>query len=256
MEPQLKFQNKSALVTGSNRGIGAGIAKLLATQGARVAVTYSNPNSKAKAEETLHSLPKVNAGEHILLEMNMSDESSIETAIQKCIESFGGLDFLVNNAGITKDALLLRMKTEQFDQVIQTNLRGCFIATRAATKFMLKAKKPASIVNITSVVGQTGNAGQSNYSASKAGLEAFTKSIAQELASRQIRLNCVAPGFIVTDMTDALTDEQKDKIKATIPMNSLGEVSDIANAVSFLLSDESKYITGHTLSVNGGMYMN
>ena len=243
------FAGKTVLVTGSSRGIGAGLARRLAKAGARVAVTYSS-NPKG-AEQTLSSLE---GDGHISVALNVADEGSVHTAFETVLGAFGNLDHLVNNAGITKDQLLLRMKAEDFQSVIDTNLRGTFLCTRAAAKVMLKAKS-GSIVNITSVIGEMGNAGQSNYAASKAGVEGFTKSIALELASRQIRVNCVAPGFIVTDMTDALTDQQKDTILSKVPLKMLGDVDDVADAVMFLLGPTAKYVTGHTLSVNGGLYM-
>jgi 3-oxoacyl-[acyl-carrier protein] reductase len=244
-----RFQGKCILVTGSSRGIGAGIARRLASEGARVAITYSsNPDS---AQKVLESLP----GEgHIRLQLNVGDEASVQAAFDEVAKTFGKLDGLVNNAGITRDQLLLRMKTEDFESVINTNLKGAFLCTRAAVKLMIKART-GSIVNITSVIGEMGNAGQSNYAASKAGVEGFTKSVAQEVASRNVRVNCIAPGFIVTEMTDVLTDQQKEAILAKVPLNALGDVEDIASATAFLLSPESKYITGHTLSVNGGLYM-
>lgn len=187
--------------------------------------------------------------------MNTADEASVETAVGQVLTKFGEIDGVVNNAGITKDTLLLRMKTEDFDAVINTNLRGTFLVTKAFLKSMVKARK-GSIVNITSVIGQTGNAGQANYAASKAGIEAFSRSTAQEIASRGIRVNCIAPGFIGTEMTGVLTDDQKNAILSKIPMNRIAEPSEIATVVSFLISEDSKYITGHTLSVNGGLFMN
>lgn len=244
-----RFAGKTVLVTGSSRGIGAGIAGRLAAEGARVAITYaSNPEA---AQKVVMGLP---GSGHMTVHLQVGAETSVDATFAEVVEKFGRLDFLVNNAGITKDQLLLRMKAEDFDRVIETNLRGVFLCTRAAAKIMLKAKAGA-IVNITSVIGQTGNAGQANYAASKGGVEAFTKSVAQELASRQIRVNCVAPGFIVTEMTDVLNDQQKQSILGRVPLKSMGDVDDIAAAVSFLLSSEAKYITGHTLSVNGGLYM-
>ncbi len=244
-----RFTNQTALVTGSSRGIGAAIAARLARDGCRVAITYSS-NADA-AQKVVESLP---GSGHICLHLNVGDEASVDKSFAEAIEKLGKIDFLVNNAGITKDQLLLRMKAEDFDRVIETNLRGVFLCTRVAAKLMLKAKS-GSIVNITSVIGQTGNPGQANYAASKGGVEAFTKSVAQELASRQIRVNCVAPGFIVTEMTDVLNDQTKEAILAKVPLKTLGDVEDVAAAVSFLLSQEAKYITGHTLSVNGGMFM-
>ncbi|MEK6553799.1 MAG: 3-oxoacyl-ACP reductase FabG, partial [Bdellovibrionota bacterium] len=194
------------------------------------------------------------ADQHFCISLNVGDSESVDKGFAQILERFGQIDGLVNNAGITKDQLLLRMKTEDFDEVIQTNLRGSFLCTKVVSKIMLKARK-GSIVNVTSVIGHMGNAGQSNYAASKAGTAAFGKSVAQELGSRNIRVNCVAPGFIVTDMTDAMTDEQKKAIFTKIPLQKLGDVEDVANAVTFLLSDDSKYITGQTLHVNGGMWM-
>jgi 3-oxoacyl-[acyl-carrier protein] reductase len=192
---------------------------------------------------------------HLCLSLKVDDEASVDTVFATFLEKMGGIDGLVNNAGITKDTLILRMKAEDFDSVIRTNLRGTFLCTRAATKAMLKGKIGGSIVNITSVIGESGNAGQSNYAASKAGIEGFSKSIALEVGSRGIRVNCVAPGFITTEMTEVLTDAQKQTILSKVPLQTLGDVQDVANAVAFLLGPESKYITGQTLNVNGGLYM-
>ncbi len=243
------LSGKKIIVTGGSRGIGARIVQHLAESGAQVAFTYSS--KEEAAAEVARSLP---GSGHIFLQMNISDEASIEKAMGEIFEKFGEVDGLVNNAGITKDQLLVRMKTDDFDQVINTNLRGTFLVTKAVAKPMMKARK-GSIVNITSVIGQTGNAGQANYAASKAGTVGFSKSIALELASRGVRVNCVAPGFIETEMTGILQPETKEKILAQIPMNRIGESKEVASAVRFLLSEESSYITGHTLSVNGGMYM-
>lgn len=249
MRSSMRFEGKKILVTGSSRGIGAGIVRKLASEGATVAITYAtNP---ASAETVRASLPP---GEHLLIKLDIADEASVTAAFEEIAKTWGRLDGLVNNAGVTKDQLLLRMKSEDFQTVMDTNLKGTFLCTRAAAKMMLKARA-GSIVNITSVIGEMGNAGQSNYAASKAGIEGFSRSVAQEIASRSIRVNCVAPGFIVTDMTDAMTDQAKAAILSKVPLNTLGDVDDVANAVAFLLSNESKYITGHTLSVNGGMYM-
>lgn len=244
------LKNKKVVITGSSRGIGAGIASFLAAQGAQVCVTYSR--SKDKAQEVFSKLE----GEgHLLLPLDTSDEESITRFFKEVLESWGNLDGLVNNAGITRDQLLLRMKTEDFDAVYSTNLKGTFLCTKAVTKPMMKARK-GSIVNITSVIGSIGNPGQSNYAASKAGTEAFAKSIAKEIGSRGIRVNCVAPGFIQTEMTDALDDKQKDALTDQLPIARLGTTEDIASAVAFLISDASSYITGQTLHVNGGMYLN
>ncbi len=245
-----QLAGKKVLVTGGSRGIGASIVRILAARGAQVGFTYSSREDAAIA--LLKELP--GAG-HFTSQLNTSDEASVENFINKSIENFGEIDGLVNNAGITKDGLLLRMKTEDFDNVINTNLKGTFLLTKGLLKSMLKARK-GSIVNITSVIGQTGNAGQANYAASKAGIEGFSKSVALEVASRGIRVNNIAPGFIATEMTSVLTDEQKSGIQSKIPMGRIAAPEEIATVVAFLLSDDSKYMTGHTLSVNGGMFMN
>ncbi|HMN69736.1 MAG TPA: 3-oxoacyl-[acyl-carrier-protein] reductase [Bdellovibrionales bacterium] len=245
----MHLKGKRIVVTGSSRGIGAGIAKHLAEHGARVAVTYSS--SAASAEKIVGELK----GEgHILVSMNVSDSASVEAGFAEIMSRFDGIDGLVNNAGITRDQLLMRMKDEDFDAVIATNLRGAYLCSKAVMRPMLKARAGA-IVNISSVIGQMGNAGQSNYAASKGGLEGFTRSVALEVASRGIRVNAVAPGFIVTDMTDALDEKQKEAIQSKIPLQRLGSVEDISHAVSFLLGDASLYITGQVLQVNGGLYM-
>jgi 3-oxoacyl-[acyl-carrier protein] reductase len=243
------LKDRRIVVTGSSRGIGAGIARRLAENGARLAITYSS--GRDAAEKVLAGLP----GEgHISVALNVGDAQSVENAFAQILEKFGAIDGLVNNAGITRDGLLMRMKEEDFDAVIQTNLRGTYLCTKAVMRPMLKARR-GSIVNVSSVVGQMGNAGQSNYAASKAGLEGFTRSIALEVASRGIRVNAVAPGFIVTDMTDSLDEKQKEAIVSKIPLERLGNVSDISDPVLFLLSDMSAYVTGQVLQVNGGMYM-
>lgn len=245
----MKFGGKKFVVTGASRGIGAAIAQTLAAQGAQIAITYSS--NEQKASEVVTGL----SGQgHFCVRLDVSSEVSVKSAFDEIFKKMGSLDGLVNNAGITEDMLLLMMKTESFDKVINTNLRGTFLCTKTVLKPMLKNKK-GSIVNVTSVVGQMGNGGQSNYAASKAGIEAFTKSVAKEIASRNIRLNCVAPGYIATEMTDQLSEKQKETILALIPTQSLGKAEDVAHCVSFLLSDESNYITGQTISVNGGLYM-
>lgn len=246
----MNLEGKTVLVTGGSRGIGAGIARTLAMAGARVAITFSSrPDA---AEEVLKSLPGHN--NHLSLQLDVANEDSVHRCVDELMRTFERLDGVVNNAGVTRDQLLLRMKTEDFDQVINTNLRGTYLITKNVMKPMIKARG-GSIVNITSVIGHSGNAGQANYAASKAGTEGFTRSVAQEVASRGIRLNCVAPGFIVTDMTGALDDKQKGQILDSIPMRRLGQTEDVAQAVLFLLSDSSSYMTGQTLHVNGGMYM-
>ncbi len=243
------LKGKNILVTGGSRGIGAGIVKVLAERGARVAFTYTSKPELADA--VLKELP----GEgHFTLNMNVSDAESVEKGFAECLEKMGTLHGLVNNAGITKDQLLLRMKVEDFESVLDVNLTGCFLCTKLAVKSMLKNRQ-GSIVNLTSVIGHTGNPGQVNYAASKAGIDGFTKSVAQEIASRGIRANCVAPGFIVTDMTDAMSEDMKKQISDKIPLGRLGQVDDIASAVGFLLGDDSTYITGQTIHVNGGLYM-
>ena len=243
------LQGKKIIVTGGSRGIGASIVKLLAEQGASVCFTYSS------REEAAAEVAKTLPGEgHFYLKLDVASEESVNQAMEQITAKWSEIDGLVNNAGITKDQLLLRMKTEDFDAVMNTNLRGTFLMTKALTKIMMKARK-GSIVNITSVIGQTGNPGQANYAASKAGTEAFSKSVALELASRNVRVNCVAPGFIATEMTHVMSEDAKGKIMDKIPMNSIGEGVDVAKAVKFLLSDESKYITGHTVNVNGGLFM-
>ncbi len=247
----MNIKDKNIFITGSSRGIGAGIANLLASKGARVTITYGK--SKDQAEKVFNAL----AGDgHLLLPLDINSEESVKEATDIAIKEWNGkIDGLVNNAGITRDQLLLRMKKEDFDDVYSTNLRGSFFTTKMLLKPMMKARS-GSIVNISSVVGSMGNPGQSNYSATKAGLEAFSRSIAKEIGSRGIRVNALAPGFIQTEMTDDLSGAQKEALIKDLPLGRLGTVDDIAEAVAFLLSDASSYITGHTLHVNGGMFMN
>jgi 3-oxoacyl-[acyl-carrier protein] reductase len=249
MKTSDRLRGKNIVLTGGSRGIGAGIAKVLASEGARVALTYtSRPDA---AQEVCESLP----GEgHLSVSMNVGDAASVQQGFDGILKSFDKIDGLVNNAGITKDQLILRMKDEDFDSVIQTNLKGTYLCAKAAVKLMLKARA-GSIVNISSVVGQMGNPGQTNYAASKAGIEGFTRALALEVASRSIRVNAVAPGFIGTEMTGALDAKQQEAITAKIPLNRMGSVDDVAYAVAYLLSDESAYVTGQVLAVNGGLYM-
>ncbi|RME16211.1 MAG: 3-oxoacyl-[acyl-carrier-protein] reductase, partial [Bdellovibrio sp.] len=243
------LKGKTVVVTGGSRGIGAGICQTLAQKGATVALTYRS--REGEAQRVLQSLQ----GEgHQLFSLDLCNEASIKEAFSKIFEAFPQIDGLVNNAGLTKDQILLRMKTEDFDEVIQANLRGCFLCTKMILKPMLK-KRSGSIVNITSVIGHMGNPGQANYAASKAGIEAFSKSVAKEVGSRGIRINCVAPGFIETEMTEGLSEDQRKKLLMNLPLERLGTPQDVAGAVAFLLSDESSYITGQTLHVNGGLYM-
>lgn len=247
----LKLDGKVVLVTGGSRGIGRGIAKLFSEAGAKVALTYQS--NEGAAQDTLKDLK---GSGHKIYKLNITESANVEEVMGQVTSEMGGLNVLVNNAGITKDQLLLRMKADEWDQVLETNLRGVFLTTKLAVRTMLKAKLEGSIINITSVIGQTGNPGQSSYAASKAGIIAFTKSIALEVASRQIRLNCIAPGFIRSDMTDSLTDEQKKVILDRVPLGSMGEAWDVAASCLFLASPLARYITGQTLNVNGGLYMN
>ncbi|MCB9027043.1 MAG: 3-oxoacyl-[acyl-carrier-protein] reductase [Bdellovibrionaceae bacterium] len=243
------LKNKKVFITGGSRGIGAGTARILAKLGCRVAFSYTTEESSA------HQIIKDLDGEgHLAVKMDVCYKASVDEAFKKVLEEFSGLDGLVNNAGITNDQLMLRMSEEDFAKVLQTNLTGTFLCSKAVLKPMMKARK-GSIVNITSIIGQMGNPGQTNYAASKAGIEAFSKSMAKEMGSRSIRVNCVAPGFIVTNMTDKMDEKQKEHLLQGTPLNRLGQVEDVAYAVAYLLSDEASYITGQTLSVNGGMYM-
>lgn len=245
----INLNGKNIIITGGSRGIGAGIAKELSALGARVAISYSS--QEEAAQKVLSLLP----GEgHRAFRLKLNEPEQAAEAIRQVVEEFGQVDGLVNNAGMVKDQLALRMSVADFSSVIESNLIGSFAVTKEVLRPMMKAKS-GSVVFITSVIGQTGNAGQSNYAASKAGLEAMSKSFALEFGSRGVRFNCVAPGFIGTDMTDALSDEQKTSILEKVPLNRLGTVEDISGCVSFLLSDRSRYITGQTLSVNGGMRM-
>jgi 3-oxoacyl-[acyl-carrier protein] reductase len=247
----ISLQGKKALVTGGSRGIGKAITERLCQAGATVLFTYVS-NAEA-AEETLLEL-KASGYQVYMIQADMNDETSVIQLFDFVSKHLGGLDILVNNAGVTKDNLMLRMKLSDFDQVIQTNLRGVFLTTQKALKLLLKSEQ-AKIINITSVSGILGNAGQTNYSASKAGVIGLTKSLARELASRQVNVNAVAPGFISTDMTSKLSQEQLELAKKQIPFNRFGETSDIANAVLFLASNLSNYMTGQVIVVDGGMVM-
>ncbi len=238
----------TALVTGASGGLGSAIATALAEQGARLAVSGSNGD---KLEAFRASL----GGDHVALPCNLSDPAAVDTLVPQAVEALGGrLDILVNNAGITRDNLLMRMKDEEFDSVILVNLAAAFRLMRAAARPMMKARF-GRIVSVTSVVGQTGNPGQANYVAAKAGLAGMTKAVAQELASRGVTANCVAPGFMTSAMTDALTEPQRAAILARIPSGAMGSGEDVAAAVCFLASREAGYVTGQTLHVNGGMAM-
>ncbi|CAC8333142.1 TPA: 3-oxoacyl-[acyl-carrier-protein] reductase [Staphylococcus aureus] len=242
---------KSALVTGAPRGIGRSIALQLAEEGYNVAVNYAG--SKEKAEAVVEEI-KAKGVDSFAIQANVADADEVKAMIKEVVSQFGSLDVLVNNAGITRDNLLMRMKEQEWDDVIDTNLKGVFNCIQKATPQMLRQRSGA-IINLSSVVGAVGNPGQANYVATKAGVIGLTKSAARELASRGITVNAVAPGFIVSDMTDALSDELKEQMLTQIPLARFGQDTDIANTVAFLASDKAKYITGQTIHVNGGMYM-
>ncbi len=246
----MDLKGKNIFITGGSRGIGAAIVKKCAEMGARVAFTYSS--AEAQAQAILSSLPGTG---HMTLKMNVTSKEDVDAGSAKVMEAFGEIHGIVNNAGITKDQLILRMKDEDFDAVLKANLYGTFYVSKAFAKNLLRAKN-ASVVNISSVIGSSGNAGQANYAASKAGLEGFTRSLALELASRNVRFNAVAPGYIKSDMTDALGEDQLKYFSEKIPLGRAGEPAEVAQTVAFLLSDASSYITGQTLHVNGGLYLN
>ncbi|MBD3761105.1 3-oxoacyl-[acyl-carrier-protein] reductase [Sphingomonadaceae bacterium G21617-S1] len=238
----------TALVTGASGGIGSAIAKALVAQGAKVALSGTR-------EDALNAVAAEIGGDTVILPCNLGDAAAVDGLIPRAVEALGGkIDILVNNAGVTRDNLIMRMKDEEWDQVISVNLEAAFRLIRAATKPMMKARF-GRVITITSIVGTTGNPGQANYAASKAGLVGMSKALAQELASRNITVNCVAPGFIASAMTDGLPDAQKDALLVKIPAGKLGEGSDIAAAVVYLASPEASYVTGQTLHVNGGMAM-
>ncbi|MGD6772281.1 3-oxoacyl-[acyl-carrier-protein] reductase [Staphylococcus simulans] len=243
--------SKSALVTGASRGIGRSIALQLAEEGYNVAVNYAG--NKDKAEAVVAEI-KDKGVEAFAIQANVANPDEVKDMIQEVVKQFGSLDVLVNNAGITRDNLLMRMKEQEWDDVINTNLKGVFNCIQKATRQMMKQRSGA-IINLSSVVGAVGNPGQANYVATKAGVIGLTKTAAREFASRNITVNAVAPGFIVSDMTDALNDDLKDQMKSQIPLGRFGEDTDIANTVAFLASDKAKYITGQTIHVNGGMFM-
>lgn len=243
-------KDRVAVVTGAGRGIGASIAQALAGEGARVVVVDIDPSLAEQFAETL----RASGGEAISQAADVSDGEQVKKVFDAVVEKYGGVDILVNNAGITRDALLLRMKDEDWDAVLNINLKGAFLCTREAAKIMSKGRY-GRIINISSVVGQMGNLGQANYCASKAGLIGLTRSNARELARRNITVNAVAPGFIVTDMTNVLPDKVKEELTAQIPLGKLGQPEDVTQAVLFLASHLTGYITGQVLAVNGGMYM-
>ena len=246
-----RFEGKTALVTGAARGIGFEIAAAFAAEGALVAIAdLSGPDCAAAAAVIAAKTGAKTLG----IGMDVSKEADCVRAVEETVKAFGKLDILINNAGITRDNLVLRMKEADFDAVISVNLKGAFLMSKAASKLMLKARA-GSIINISSVVGQTGQAGQANYSASKAGLIGLTMSCAREFAPRQVRVNAVAPGFIRTRMTENLKEEAKAKVEAMIPLGRIGEPSEVAKAALFLAGEDSSYITGQVLAVNGGLYM-
>ncbi|CAM3925172.1 3-oxoacyl-[acyl-carrier protein] reductase [Staphylococcus xylosus] len=242
---------KSALVTGASRGIGRSIAIQLAEEGYNVVVNYAG--NKEKADAVVEEI-KAKGVESFAIQANVANGDEVKAMIKEVVSQFGSVDVLVNNAGITRDNLLMRMKEQEWDDVIDTNLKGVFNCIQKVTPQMLR-QKGGSIINLSSVVGAVGNPGQANYVATKAGVIGLTKSAAKELASRHITVNAVAPGFIVSDMTDALSDELKAQMLEQIPLAEFGEDSDIAHTVAFLASEKAKYITGQTIHVNGGMYM-
>lgn len=242
---------KVALVTGASRGIGRSIALQLAEEGYNVAINYAG--NKEKAEEVVNQI-KEKGVEAFAIQANVSNPDEVKAMIKEVVNQFGSVDVLVNNAGITRDNLLMRMKEQEWDDVIDTNLKGVFNCIQKVTPQMLR-QKGGRIINLTSIVGAVGNPGQINYVASKAGVIGMTKTAARELSSRQITVNAVAPGFIVSDMTNALNEDLKNGMKAQIPLGHFGEDKDIAHTVAFLASDKAKYITGQTIHVNGGMHM-
>jgi 3-oxoacyl-[acyl-carrier-protein] reductase len=247
----MKFAGKNVLITGASRGIGVEIAKTLAEMGLKVWINY---RSKPEIADALKSEIEANGGVAAVVQFDATDEEAFINAINLIVESDGELSYLVNNAGITNDKLALRMKTNEFTDVLSSNLTSAFIGSREALKVMSK-KRFGAVVNVASIVGEMGNAGQVNYSASKGGMIAMNKSFAKEGAARNVRFNCITPGFISTDMTNALSDEIKKTYIDNIPLKRFGEAKEVAEAVAFLLSDHASYITGDVLKINGGLYM-
>ena len=243
--------NKTALITGASRGIGRAVALELAKAGAKIAVNYAG---NKKAAEEVAGLIEAAGGQALLVQADVADSVAVDAMVKAVVEKFGSIDILVNNAGITRDNLIMRMKEDDWDAVIHTNLKGIFNCTKLVSKLMMK-QRYGRIVNMASVVGVMGNAGQSNYAAAKAGVIGFTKSMAKELASRNINVNAVAPGFIATDMTADLPEQVKSDMMKQIPLQKLGNPEDVAAAVLFLVSPGADYITGQTLHVDGGMVM-
>ncbi len=246
-----KLEGKVAVVTGASRGIGRAIALKLADEGAKVVVNYSG--SQAKAEEVVATI-QANGGEAIAVQASVSKTEEVTALMDAAVKTFGALDILVNNAGITRDNLLMRMKEEEWDDVLDTNLKGVFLCTKAVTRQMMK-QRAGRIINISSIVGVAGNAGQANYVAAKAGVIGLTKTTAKELASRNILVNAIAPGFIETEMTEQLPEDLKQGMLTQIPLAKLGQPEDIAKAVAFLASEDANYMTCQTLHIDGGMVM-
>jgi 3-oxoacyl-[acyl-carrier protein] reductase len=240
-----------AIVTGASRGIGRAVAIALANVGAKVVINYAG---NAEAAEEVRKAITDKGGDAITIQADVANAEAVEILVKKTIEAYGKIDVLVNNAGITRDGLLMRMKDEDWDAVMNTNLKGVFYCTKAVSKFMMK-QRSGKIINMTSVVGVMGNAGQANYAAAKAGVIGFTKSMAKELASRGITVNAIAPGFIATDMTHGLSEQVKVDLATKIPLNRLGTAEDVAAAAVFLATESANYITGQTLNVDGGMVM-
>ena len=244
------FSDRVALITGASRGIGLQIARDFAARGARTVLAARNLDLIRQHTESLQAQGKSAVG----LQLDVTDNASIRLAVEEIIENEGQIDILVNNAGVTRDGLLMRMKDEDWDRVMATNLKGAFCLIREVMPYMLR-KRYGRIINISSVVAQTGNPGQVNYVASKAGLIGLTKSVALEIASRSVTVNAVAPGFIETDMTEALHQRVREQLVKTVPLRRAGTVQDVSPGVLFLASEEAGYITGHVLNINGGMYM-
>ena len=244
------LSDKVAIVTGASRGIGRSIALALAAQGAKVVASARS----AEALDSLTAEIKAQGGEALAVVGDVAIEDDANNLIKQAVAAYGQVDIFINNAGITRDGLLLRMKSADWDAVLDTNLKGAFLCTRAVAKVMSK-QRSGRIINISSVVGEMGNAGQANYCASKAGLLGLTKSVARELARRNVTVNAITPGFIATDMTEDMTDKAREAMTEQIPLGRLGAAEDVANAVLFLASEQSAYITGQVLGVNGGMYM-
>ena len=244
-------EKKTVLVTGGSRGIGKEVALKYAENGYNIVINYVSSNTNV---EELKKEFEQKGAEALILKADVTNTQEVENVVNKAIEKFGTIDVLVNNAGITKDNLLMRMTEEEFDKVININLKGTYVVTKAVIKYMMK-KRCGSIINLSSVVGVAGNAGQCNYSASKAGIIGFTKSLAKELSSRNIRVNAVAPGFIQTDMTSVLSDSVKENINSQIPLKRMGSPIEVANVIYFLGNDDSSYITGQVINVDGGMVM-